>query len=63
MSDEEWQGAWDKVGERCHQYNEYLLKRFDKNGDEDLAADEVTAAREQLAKRGQRGARTRRAEK
>jgi len=60
MSEEEWQGAWDKVGERCHQYNEFLIRRFDKNGDETLAPDEVAAAKEQLAKRGQR-ARPRRA--
>lgn len=61
MSDEEWQGAWDKVGERCHQYNEFLLRRFDKNGDEALGPDEVTAGKEQLAKRGQRGTRPKRA--
>ena len=59
MSDEEWQGAWNTVGERCQQYNEYLLRRFDKNGDESLAPEEVTAAKEQLSKRGQRDMRER----
>ena len=61
ITDEEWQGAWDKVGERCQQYNEYLLRRFDKDGDEALSPEEVIVAKEQLAKRGRHVTKSKRA--
>jgi hypothetical protein len=51
VDDEEADKAWDQWGEGFERYNDGVLKRFDRNKDGELNAEETKAGREQLKRR------------
>ncbi len=51
ISEDELGQAWDRLAEQCQRYNDFALKRFDKNQDGKLSEEEINAAREQMRKR------------
>ncbi|NOY81158.1 MAG: hypothetical protein GXP31_09150 [Kiritimatiellaeota bacterium] len=57
ISEDELGQAWDKLAEQCQRYNDFVLKRFDKDQDGKLSEEEIKAAREHMRRRRPGGGR------